>query len=1566
MEYTESVNALDGIAIIGMAGRFPGANSVDEFWQNLQAGVESIAFFSDEELLASGVDPAVFRDPHYVKAGGVLQDIEWFDASFFGYTPIEAEVMDPQHRLFLECAWEALEQAGYDAAKYQGAIGVYAGVGMPTYLLSNLLSHPDLLESLPHLQWIIGNDKDFVPTRVSYKLNLRGPSVNVQTACSSSLVAVHLAVQSLLSLECDVALAGGVSILVPQTAGYVYQEGGIYSPDGHCRAFDAKAKGTVGGRGVGIVVLKRLQEALADGDCIHAVILGSAINNDGSLKVGYTAPSVEGQAQVIAEAQAMARVEPETITYIETHGTGTTLGDPIEVTALTQVFRARTDQTGFCAIGSLKTNIGHLDTAAGVAGLIKTVLALTHKKLPPSLHFEQPNPEIDFASSPFYVNARLAEWNATPRRAGVSSFGIGGTNAHVVVEEAPPRESSGESRPYQLVVLSAKTSTALETATTNLVAHLQQQPDLKLADVAYTLQVGRKEFGHRRTLVCRNVEDAATALQTLDPQRVFTSFSELTDRSVAFMFSGQGAQHVNMGLELYQVEPTFRQSVDRCCELLGSHLGLDLRDVLYPSEERAEAATRQLTQTLITQPALFVIEYALAQLWMSWGVRPQAMIGHSIGEYVAACLAGVFSLEDALALVAARGRLMQQRPGGAMLAVPLPVEEVESLLGEHLSLAAINEPTLSVVSGPTRAVDELEARLTKQGVNCRRLHTSHAFHSAMMDAILEPFAEHVSKMALNPPQIPYISNVTGTWITPTEATDPSYWARHLRQTVRFAAGVQELLKEPDRVLLEVGPGRALSTMAGRHPDKTAEHVILSSMRHPHDRQSDVAFLLGALGRLWLSGVQVDWFGFYAHERRHRLPLPTYPFERQRYWIEPQHQMSDGRARPVSWHKKPDVADWFYLPSWKRTPDCGWRMADCGLKEGCWLVFTDACGLGSQIVERLRQQSQDVVAVTVGERFARLSDRAYTINPREPEDYKALIKALRAQQAAPDRIAHLWGITPPDFGSQMSDVGLRESFNPPSAIRHSPLELGFYSLLFLAQALGHHNITHPLHIAVVTTNVQEVTGEEVLCPEKATALGPCKVVPQEYPNITCRSIDIVLPESKTQIEETRDQLFAELIRKPADVVVAYRGGYRWVQSFEPIHLDGPDGRPARLREGGVYLITGGLGGIGLVLAEYLAQTVHAKLILTGRTGLPARDEWERWLAAHEESDDTSRKIRRVQALEAVGAEVLVASADVADREQMQAVIRQANERFGGIQGVIHAAGTMSDTSFRGIHEIKPAECEWHFRPKVYGLRVLEQALSEQPLDFCLLVSSLSSVLGGLGFVAYAAANLFMDALAHQHNRSRRAPWISVNWDGWKLRDDKEPRSAWQAALAELAITPLEGVQAVERILSLGRVNQIVVSTGDLSARMSQWIQRPSLPDAEPIRPDARTTPHVRPALPSAYVAPRNEVEQVMASIWQSLLGIQQVGIYDDFFDLGGHSLLGIQLISRLRDAFQVELSVQTLFGAPTVAQLTACVETARRPLDGDLNKMADLLQLVETLSDAEVSAWLAQQDRSPRG
>lgn len=1370
MSNSETFDRLDEIAIIGMTGRFPGAGDLNAFWKNLRDGVESVSLLSDKELEASGVDRELLRDPNYVKSAVLLEDVELFDAAFFGFNAREAEITDPQQRLFLECAWEALESAGYASETYPGKTGVYAGVGMNTYLLFNLYPDANLRQTADRFQLMIGNDKDFLATRVSYKLNLRGPSLTVQTACSTSLVAVHLAAQSLLNGECDMALAGGVSIRVPQKTGYLYQAGGIFSPDGHCRAFDAKAQGTMFGSGVGIVVLKRLPDALADGDFIHAVIKGSAINNDGSLKVGYTAPAVDSQAEVIAEVHALIGIAADTITYVETHGTGTPMGDPIEITALTQAFRATTSGKGFCALGSVKTNIGHLDTAAGVAGLIKTVLALKHRQLPPSLHFTQPNPRIDLANSPFYINSRLADWPSgpTPRRAGVSSFGIGGTNAHVVLEEAPRRNPAAESRPWQLLTISAQTDAALQSATARLADHLEQHPEINLADVAYTLHVGRRSFKKRRMLVCQNLVEAREVLTTHDVKRVLTGSTESSHRPVVFMFPGQGSQYVHMGRGLYESEPTFRDEINACSEILQRHLELDLRDVLYPSDDRAEQAEQQLNQTVITQPAIFAVEYALAKLLMRWGLRPEAMIGHSIGEYVAACLAGVFSLDDALAMLAQRGRLMQQLPAGVMLAIPLPEQEVQSLLGPELSLAASNASSVCIVSGPSDAVDQLEHQLDERGVGSRRLHTSHAFHSEMMDPILEPFTRIVERVELKPPQIPYVSNVSGIWITAGEATDPRYWARHLRETVRFAAGVNELLRESERVFLEVGPGRTLSDLVKRvrHP---AAPVVLSTMRPVYESQHDGASVLNALGQLWLTGVELDWTSFHAHKRRQRLPLPTYPFERKRYWIEPQRPMEEVRPQPgtslsaTSTRGKPNIDDWFHIPTWQRSaPLETIKVEDSEKRHLRWLVFLDECGLGSQLAQRLEGAGDEVITVTVGGQFTTDSNhaythayiRAYTIDPKDPGGYDALLTKLRSLNKLPSRIIHLWSVTP------------TSKAQPTIASYEKAQCLGFYSLLYLAQALGRQNATDPLSIDIVSTDLQAVTGEETLCPEKATVLGPCRVIPQEYPYISCRSIDVKLADSDPfQQRRLINQLFTESMGEESDSIVAYRGAHRWVQKFEAAQLQSLESSALtdRLRVGGVYLITGGLGGIGLVLAEHIAQTAQTKLGLLGRSALPEKHEWEEWLTTHSEEDVVSSKIRKLQRLEELGAELLIVRGDVANADQMRDVVTQTRARFGEINGVIHAAGIAGG----GMIQLKEqTQADNVLDPKVKGTLLLDQLLEGRELDFFVLCSSVNAIVGGYGQVDYCAANAFLDAYAHYKNANSDRLVVSINWDTWQ--------------------------------------------------------------------------------------------------------------------------------------------------------------------------------------------------------
>ncbi|MBK9945446.1 MAG: amino acid adenylation domain-containing protein [Kouleothrix sp.] len=1539
------------VAIIGMSARFPGAPDIASFWQNLRDGVESISFFSEHELLDAGVSPALLAQPNYVRASGVIDGADLFDAAFFGYSPREAEIMDPQQRVFLECAWAALEDAGYPPDATPVPTGVYGGVSLNRYWL-NLAGNPAISETMGGFHTVMSNDRDFLTTRVSYKLNLRGPSVNIQSACSTSLVAVHSACQALLHHECDMALAGGVSVAAPAKTGYTYHEGGIAAPDGHCRAFDAQARGTVYGSGVGLVVLKRLADALADHDQIYAVIKGSASNNDGARKVGYTAPSVEGQAEVIAEALALADLSPASIGYVEAHGTGTPLGDPIEVAALNQAFRASALPAGACALGSVKSNVGHLDAAAGIAGLIKATLALKHAQIPPSLHFSQPNPQIDFAAGPFYVNAQLAAWPTTgqPRRAGVSSFGIGGTNAHVVLEQAPEQAPEPPGQPWQLVLLSAKTAPALDAAAANMAAYLRHNPGANLADLAYTLQVGRSRFSHRRAVLCRTTDEAAGALEAGDPQLVFDEQQPARDRPVVFMFPGGGGQHVRMAHELYAAEPVFRAQVDACAELLAPHLGCDLRAVLFATPEQADAAAQQLAQTALALPALFTVCYALAQLWQSWGLRPAALIGHSLGEYVAACLAGVFRLPDALALVATRGRLMQALPPGRMLSVALPEAAVRARLGHGLDLAAVNGPALCVVSGPAQALAAFEQALRAEQIECQPVPIDVAAHSAMVDPILAEFGACVRGMPLQPPQIACISGVSGTWLTDAEATDPAYWVRHLRQTVRFADGVAELLREPARVLLEVGPGRALSAMARLQAGDDPAVTTLASLPSRHDRQPELAVLYGALARLWLAGAAIDWPAVHAHAPRRRVSLPTYPFERWRFWIDPQ-----PAARPAA-APRLDPQDWLHAPSWTRAlPLRRLAPAELAQQPRRWLLLLDEAGLGEQLALRLAQAGHTVLTAQPGLQFAQLAPGRYTLDPAQPEGYDTLLGALQLAGQLPEIILHLWAMQPasPPYDSF-------ERFERAQ-------ERGLYSLLRLAQALGSLELAAPIRLGVIADRLYAVTGSEPIAPEQATLLAACKVIPQEYPQITCRSLDVrVSPAELRPDAIVLDQIIAELVAEDGSDTLAYRGPHRWRPAFEPIRA-APAAEP-RLRQQGVYMITGGMGGIGALLAGFLARQAQARLVLVGRRAPPPRAEWPAWLAAHPADDPISARIELVYALEAHGAEVLALAADVADLAQMRAVVAQAQARFGPLHGVIHAAGVPGG----GMIQLRtPAEVAASLAPKARGTLVLDALVRDMPLDFLVLFSSLNALLGGFGQADYCAANLFLDAFAQARSGAAGPEVLSINWSLWRgvgmatlgglagaLGDTVQPERAGMA--------PEQALQVFDRILRLGRLPQVVVSLLPPEALLEQSRQltRAAIEQALAQAPAAPAVArHPRRNLPTAYVAPRTDTERRIAELWEQLLGVTPIGINDNFFDLGGHSLLAIQLVGQLRAEFQADVSLHGLFETPTVAQVAAGITAGPAP-GAQAETLEAMLQMVEGLSDDEVAALLLGS--SPEG
>ena len=1332
MNPEEPLHATSDIAIIGFAARFPGAESAAQFWDNLSLGVESIRSFSVKELESVGVSKTVLRDPDYVRAGAPLAHVSSFDAEFFGISPREAAIMDPQQRFFLEGAWEALEHAGYAPGTFHGSTGVFAGSGPNSYLIQNLLSDADLVEKegiflLRHT----GNDKDILATRLSYQMNLRGPSLAIQTACSTSLVAVHYACQSLLNLDCDMAVAGAVCIEIPHAIGYPYRQNEIQSHDGHCRAFDADATGTVFGSGMGIVILRRLSEAIEAGDTIHAVIKGTAVNNDGNRKVGFLAPSVEGQVEVILEALGVADVSPSSVDYVETHGTATPIGDPIELSALDLAF---TERERKLKIGSVKTNIGHLDTAAGMAGLLKTVLALGHKQIPATLHFKKLNPLVDAAKTKLEVVDKLTEWKAVdgPRRAGVTSLGIGGTNAHVILEEAPPVGTKKSSRPVRLLTLSAKSIAALNDATRALADHLRAFPDENLDDVAHTLHVGRSQFAYRTAFVARDRQEALRAADAFQSPAVVTG-KAADSLPVAFLFSGQGSQYCNMGVELYQTEPVFRKWIDTCADLARPHLGYDFREILYPSPEKAAKAAEQIMPTWNAQPIIFAVEYALAQLWISWGVKPAKLIGHSLGEYTAACVSGVFTPSDAIALVCARGNLMRKVAEGAMLAVSLSETDALRHVKDGLSLAAVNGAEQCVISGPTAKILALKEQLKGEGIASHRLETSHAFHSSLVDPVLPAFTELMRSRQLRAPQIPIVSNVTGTWLTAREATDPAYWTRHFRETVRFHAGLGELQTGGENFLLEMGPGETLSMLARQQGGKEAQQKIFSSLSRLNDKPGELSTLLFALGNLWVRGGAVDWNGFHANEQLRRIPLPTYSFQRKKFWMGPKigtNWLTDSLGK---------VDDWFYRPTWKQTP----LPAATATSNNPWLVLGDASPEGRKLVEQLRKTKTGLVSVTAGEKFESLSDDSYVMNFASEGDYTQLFDHLVKRRQVPRHIVHLWGLVPANAAEDRC----------------------FHSLVFLLQTLGSRLPDQAIGITAVTQRSVSVQQEPVLHPYGALVTGPCRVAPLEYPALHCRQIDVDAIDAATLAPLLLSEAESD---SPAEIA-AYRNNTRWTQEIVRTRLEPA---PNRLREKGVYLITGGLGGIGLSLADCLARSCRAQLVLVSRQADPhdpaLQNRFEEW--------------RRL------GAEVLTVRADVTDRDSLRTALKSARDHFGPLNGIIHAAGILHD----GIIQLKKKSVAHSvLAPKTEGVALLDELTRDESLDFFALFSSVSALTPPDGQVDYCAANAFLAAYAQSRPAERN--FIVIGWGAWSEIGMVAPKPTPAAQMATFHHPLLERVE-----------------------------------------------------------------------------------------------------------------------------------------------------------------------------
>jgi len=1420
-----------GIAIIGMACRFPGAPDIATFWRNLREGVESIRSLSENELREAGVDDADLKHPRYVRAAAFVEGVQLFDAGYFGLTPREAAILSPEQRLLLECSEDALQDAGYGARSGGDNIGVFVGTGVSSYLLEHLAVAPGALESADGMTVFAANT--CAASRVAYLLDLTGPSITIDTACSSSLVAVHAACHALLSGECDMALAGGATVRRFGPRGYYAEEGGILSPDGHCRPFDRDARGTVSASGAGVVLLKRLSAAIADGDCIYAIIRGTAVNNDGGSKAAYPAPSVSGQANAIRRALAAAGVAPAEIQYIETHGTATALGDLIELAALREVFSQDDANGPACALGTLKANVGHLEAAAGIAGLIKVALALKHREMPPAIHFRNPAQAIGLDKSRFTLSSNLSEWPAgsTPRRAGVSSFGVGGTNAHAILEEPAAVTPSASDRPTQLLVVSAQSQSALRESCRQLARRLATDRDLTVADVGYTLQMGRAAYRFRDFVVVRTKDEAVRELEL--HSRSETSPAPISSGgapAVVFMFPGEGCQYSGMLEGIYQSERVFRDHFDRCSQTLQPRIGRDLRDLLSaPAETLARAEW--------CQPVLFALEYSLARLWISWGIAPSLMIGQGVGEYVAAVIAGVFTVEDALTIVAMRGRLAWRMSQG---------------------------------EAPTTG------------------------------SVVEEFARCLRGVSWGEVRVPFISSVTGATVAGAAAASPEYWIAQFRETPDVLTGLQAAVAGEARIFLEIGPGDRLSRLV-RALSTARDHTIVASAGCTSEIADDASVLMYAVGQLWQRGVSIHWQAFNGDGRRRRVSLPTYPFERQHHWIA-RPPSPEIRREPASGVRAP-IADWFHVPVWKeqpRLPTCVSARAQCNAgPRTCYLLIEGDAELEHRLADRLAARSVRLIRVSLGDRFACDEDR-YTIVPEDEDGFARVLTSIEERGLAVTSVIHAAELAASPEPLQMPDDGR--------------LQRGVYGVIDLCKALAGQR-HRPVTLVLVTRSAHAITAEEECDPCRAMLASVAEVISKEFPEIHCRSIDFAGAAGRNGVQAAwLDPLIEEILAPAEDSLVVFRGSRRWVRRLDKLPLQ-PSPDPPLLRERGVYLVTGGLGGIGWTIAEFLGRTLQARLVLIGRQAFPDRSAWSHLLETRESADALCQRIRAIRELESAGAQVSVFSADVSCSGDLERVISHVRSRFGRLHGVIHAAGVAGG----GTIFLKTRETAARvMAPKVAGTWLLHQACKNLQPDFFLCCSSLASVVAPAGQYDYCAANAYQDAFCRALDGRTNTRFIAIDWDAWRTvgmavntaasAHRKERRA--QELIAGISCE--EGVEVFKRVLANPLPQWIINARGLLRTGHGAL--------------NREETGHANGSVGRDEEA---SIRDAVSGIWKELLGVDAREADDDFFALGGDSLLAVQLRTRLEKRFSRPVSLRALLHQSTLAGMVRLVEMAQK-------------------------------------
>lgn len=1496
------------IAIIGMDCRLPGADNCEALWELCKNGRESIEFFTPKE----DKDSISYSNERTVYARGLLKDIDYFDADFFGFTARDAHLSDPQHRLLIESAWIALEKAGYIPELDNYKIGVYVSMNDGTYLLDHNLMHS--LKSLSSDRFALQRlmSPQCLATKIAYTLNCTGPSLTIQTACSSSLVAIILASQQLSAYQCDIALAGGAYIVTPQKHPYTYQPGNIFSPDGHCRPFDAKAQGTVFSNGLGCIVLKRLEDALRDNDSIISVIKGVGINNDGQDKMSYTAPSVQGQMSCILAAQRTADIEASSIQYVEAHGTGTLIGDPIEIEALSRAFRKSSKQQQFCAIGSLKANIGHTHVAAGVAGLIKVSLALHHHLIPPSINFEQPNPSIDWENSPFYVNKRLQHWikNETPRRAAVSAFGVGGTNAHVIVEEAPVSEKSLPSEKSCILLLSAKSEAALQTMQANLIQFFKMQTphddNSFLADIAYTLQVGRKKFDYKTGVVCNNLDDAILSLeQNCHTNSFHFSNSAIGKIQVVFLFPGQGTEYVNLSRVLYKREPIYQECLDDCLELASCHLTFDLRSILFPTSEMKVNASAKIHQTEFTHPILFSVEYALAKLLIAWGIKPDYMLGHSLGEYVAACLSGVFSLEDAIKIVCARGKAIASSDAGAMLVTPLSEEEARLYCEEGISLAAINADDQCVFSGTEEAIQQLHQKLAKIKPSIlpmlHKLKASRPFHSQLLMPVTEPFLNAIQPVIKHKPTIPYLSNVSGDWVSELLVKQDSYWIEQLRSPVQFSRCVKQLNQIPNTFFIEVGPGKTLLSLIKKQLTDPMKSVHLLPSIKQQENNEPGPLIEDTLKKLWCYGYPIDWHSYHKHEKRRRVSLPTYPFEKKRFWFDEIINVKSFDQTTVS------VSPSFYVPTWVREANPLREKISISKKNQkiVWIVFVDDSEICARTISQLKKQKNQVYSIERGQSYANNKSNHFIIQSQDTTHYERIIQEIVKDDISHYAVIHFWSMEQTD--------DLKIDFSSQGGLYNN-----LYSGLFLIKAFYQKKKNSVVSCVMISNQLQLVLGNEKTVPSVSTILSLCRVLSLENKNYRFSSIDIdykldydlIDIYSKNILNTVLTYLYQDNLEYP--YIVAYRHGYSWKPSYQTIDfLEQKSNIDTLIQTNGFYCITGGLGAMGLTLAEWIADQTPVKLLLLSRKPLPVEKEWNAWLRDHPENDNTSDIIRKLKNILTKGSSIIVKSADVSDYRRMKFLMGKLQKQYGDINGIFHLAGVPGD----GLAIMKDTtNINSTLLPKIQGTLVLSKLFKKSKLDFLVCASSLTAIAGGVGQLDYCAANLFLDYFASKHNFKGCKRLLTINWNSWSsigMATHLEKSKVHEKLYLENSVSPKEAMHLLASAFETNQ-NQIIIS------KIRPELERKRIIAA--FDNSKKTENFTSLALQSA----KNTYEAVR-EIWQSILGIQTIKEDDTFYSLGGDSLSTIELLVRLEEEFKVNFSLQEFAHATTLKALTKLIE-----------------------------------------